>query len=144
MWFFTFSTGLLYIPYSLVYGSYGVLIWRLIVMANLVNLTTSGINWNPTSWAHLWGIFLGWIIWGGRSTLDPSLLRSENPPQIWVTLSGGLLMDQDTEEGSFCSFLARYQPCWQAHLPCCWDIPLCIVEPTALGLWHRSKTSWDN
>lgn len=41
--------------------------WRLWWLISLVNLTSSRINEDPSSWAHLWGGFLGWIIWGHKA-----------------------------------------------------------------------------
>jgi hypothetical protein len=49
----------------------------------VVNLTTSGINYIPSGWAHLWGIFLNWIIWSENTCSKLPLKGESFPPSHW-------------------------------------------------------------
>lgn len=85
--YFLYRSVIHFTQSCLVYGFYGVLLWRLmwwLILSICPHLELTRIQ--PAG--CICEGFFSWLIWGGRSTLDLDLLRSENPPRIWVTLSG--------------------------------------------------------
>lgn len=75
---------------------------------------------------RFWGTFLGWIIWSGRPTLNPSEVRRPtlNGPHLLV--AGHI---KALEEWSSCFLCAGPHFHWQAHLP--WPLPSLLSEPTS-------------